>query len=354
MPELRLNIVTKEWVIIAPGRASRPTDHAPAFGTTLPPFNPRCPFCPGNESMTPSELMRLDSPNSATTPAADHPGESAESSTNRSSWLTRVVDNMYPVLVQSTRNAVHSHDGLMHTVDGFGVHEVIIETPQHNSCLALLDQRQLEAIVRTYRDRYNACSRNPIVQHIVLFKNHGAGAGTSLEHPHAQIVGTPVVSHQVRDRIRALEEHLALYGECVLCRMVDEEIRQESRILHLSDSFVAFVPYAALSRYHIWIYPRRHSAHFGCVVDSELSDLASTLRTVLRQLHFGLGDPAFNFVVRSAPRNCTNEGFHWYLSIVPRIGQAAGFEFGSGIYVNTSYPEESAAFLRSVDTSDSR
>ncbi len=331
MSELRLNVVTKEWVIIAPERASRPTDHGPPSKPRHPPFSASCPFCPGNESMTATEVMRVEGPDGA--------------------WRTRAVHNLYPVLTNATRPPVHMHAGLMHTVEGFGIHEVIIETPRHDTGLALLGQAQMEAIVRTYRDRYNACREDPRIAHVVLFKNHGTGAGTSLVHPHAQIVGTPVISYQVRDRIRTLEEHLALYGECVLCRMIGEEIAQGVRILHLSKSFVALIPYAALSRFHIWIFPRRHMARFGDVADDEIADLANTLRTVLRQLHFGLGDPDFNYLIRSAPRTCTNEEFHWYLSIVPRIGQAAGFELGSGIYVNTSYPEDSAAFLRSVDTS---
>ena len=280
--------------------------------------------------MTTTELMRLALPGGA--------------------WLTRVVDNMYPVLAKGVGSPKHTHEGLRHAVDGIGIHEVIIETPQHDLSLAMFGRNEMEAVVRTYRDRYRACQRNPHIAHIVLFKNHGVAAGTSLEHPHAQIVGTPVVSCQVRDRVRSLEEHLGLYGECLLCRMISEEIEQGARVLHLSKSFVVFIPYAALSRYHIWIFPRRHMAHFGDVTDEELPELALSLRNVLRQLHFGLGDPDYNFVVRSAPRDCVDGAFHWYVSVVPRIGLAAGFELGSGIFVNTSCPEHSAEFLRSVDT----
>jgi UDPglucose--hexose-1-phosphate uridylyltransferase len=328
MSELRLNVVTKEWVIIAPERASRPYDHIQGAKPAPPPFVPNCPFCPGNEALTTTEVFRI--------PADD------------GSWSTRAVPNKYPVLTSSTANPEHRHAGLMHTVEGFGIHEVIVETPRHDLGIAQLPLPQVQAIVHTYRERYNACRYDPRIAHVILFKNHGAGAGTSLVHPHSQIIGTPVISYQVRDRIRTLEEHLALYGECVLCRMIREEIEQGTRILHINESFVALIPYAALSRFHIWIFPRRHMGRFGDVTDAELGHMAQTLRAVLQQLHYGLGDPDFNYLIRSAPRTCTNEEFHWYLSIVPRIGQAAGFELGSGIYVNTSLPEESAAFLRSV------
>lgn len=264
-------------------------------------------------------------------------------------WQTRVIQNMYPVLANDPRKPLYAHNGMMHTVEGIGTHNVIIETPRHDHGLALVTEEHMATVVRTYRDCYNACRRDPRIEHIVLFKNHGAGAGTSIEHPHAQIVGTPIISYQVRERVRALDEHLAIYGECVLCRMIKDEIEQGTRVINLSKSFVAIVPFAALSRYHIWVFPRRHMAHFGDVSDEELPELASVLRTVFRQLYYGLGDPDYNFLIRSAPRNCPNEGFHWYVSIVPRIGQAAGFEFGSGIFVNTSCPEDSAAFLRSID-----
>ena len=328
MSELRLNVVTKEWVIIAPERATRPHDHVAVPAQPAPRFVSTCPFCPGNEAMTTPEVFRCAA------------GDGA--------WMTRVVANKYPVLEPSVSEPQHRHTGLMHTVDGFGVHEVIIDTPRHDAAIAQLSMEEVGAIVRTYRERYNACRADPRIAHVVLFKNHGAAAGTSLAHPHSQLVATPVISYQVRDRIRTLEEHLALYGECVLCRMIREEIEQGERVVFLNRSFVAMIPYAALSRFHIWVFPRRHMARYGDIADDEVEDLAEVLRTVMRQLYFGLGNPDFNYLIRSAPRTCVDDEFHWYLSIVPRIGQAAGFELGSGIYVNTSYPEDSAAFLRAV------
>lgn len=328
MSELRLNVVTKEWVIIAPERATRPHEHSTPPKIDLPSFVPTCPFCPGNESMTTAEVFRID--------GAD------------GSWRTRTVLNKFPVLNDAGPSPTHRHTGLQHMVDGFGVHEVIVETPRHDLPMALMTLEEVRGILLAYRERYNAARSDPRVAHVIVFKNHGAGAGTSLIHPHSQLIATPVISYQVRDRIRTLEEHFGLYGECILCRMIREEIEQETRLLVLNESFVALIPYAALSRYHIWIFPRRHIVRYGDVTDDELSDLADALRTVLRQLYFGLGNPDFNFLIRSAPRTCSNEEFHWYLSVVPRIGQAAGFELGSGIYVNTSFPEDSARFLRSV------
>jgi UDPglucose--hexose-1-phosphate uridylyltransferase len=330
MSELRLNVVTKEWVIIAPERSTRPRDFKPRVSRPpLPRHDPQCPFCTGNESMTTDEVFRL-------------PGASPET------WQTRVVPNRYPVLSKQQANPAPRHEGFKHAVDGFGVHDVIIETPRHDLTTATMAPEQVEAILRTYRHRYRSCLQDPGIAHILLFKNHGPAAGTSLIHPHSQIIATSVVSYQVRDRIRTLEDHQALYGQCVLCKMIDDEIADGVRIVHLNKSFVALVPYAALSSFHLWIFPRRHMASYVEIGDDEITDLASCLRTVLRKLYFGLSDPDYNYVIRSAPRACSGAEFHWYLSIVPRLARAAGFELGSGMFVNDAFPEDSAAFLRSV------
>ena len=241
-----------------------------------------------------------------------------------------------------------THAGLRHRVSGFGIHEVVVDTPRHDLPAAQQQPDQLEALVETYRARYRACRADPRIAHVVIFKNHGLGAGTSIIHPHSQMVATPVVSYQVRDRIRTLQDHHALYGECVLCRMIAEEIEDGSRVVEVSPTFVAVIPYAALSSYHLWIFPRRHMASFAELRDDEIAPLAATLRSVLLRLELGLGDPDYNYVIRSAPSSCAPEEFHWYISIVPRLARTAGFELGSGMYVNDSYPEVSAEFLRSV------
>ncbi|MBN1947660.1 MAG: galactose-1-phosphate uridylyltransferase [Bradymonadales bacterium] len=329
---LRFNIITNEWVIIAPRRAFRPQDFrrtdSPLVET--PAYREDCPFCPGNEGHAPSEVYRLKAPGGA-------------------GWQTRVVYNKYPALSHDIPYPVRHNQGLKYSVDGFGIHEVIVETPRHDMTLALLDTHEVEAVLATYRSRYRACCEDPRIAHIIIFKNHGERAGTSLVHPHSQLVATPVVSYQVADRLRTMEDHQEQSGRCLACRMLAEEIEDGVRILQLTEHFVAFIPYAALSSFHLWIYPRKHRARFGDLTDEELEDLARTLRTILRKLHYGLNNPDFNYVIRSAPSHCDEEDFHWYLSIVPRLSRAAGFELGSGMYINASLPEESAAFLRSVE-----
>jgi UDPglucose--hexose-1-phosphate uridylyltransferase len=292
-------------------------------------YDATCPFCPGNEHLAETEVYRR--PTAASAP-----------------WRTRSVVNRYAVLSpQSSCDAMHA--GLHHSVAGFGIHEVIIDTPRHDRAPALGECAELEAVIATYRERYLAARVDPRIQHVVIFKNHGPIAGTSLPHPHSQLVATPVVSWQVRDRIRTMEDHFALYGECVLCRLIAEEIADGGRIVELSPEFVALVPYAALSPFHVWLFPRRHMASFSELREEEIPPFADCLRRVLLRLHHALGDPDHNYVIRSAPRNCVCEEYHWYVSIVPRLGRAAGFELGSGIYVNDTYPENAAALLRSIE-----
>jgi UDPglucose--hexose-1-phosphate uridylyltransferase len=329
MSELRLNVITKDWVIICPERSVRPSSFVqPKERPSVPAYAPDCPFCPGNEHLAEAEVDRV-----------------VDSEPER--WRTRVVSNRYAALSPTTvLDAAHA--GLRHRVSGFGIHEVIIDTPRHDLPAAQQPPGQLEALVATYRARYRACRADPRIAHVVIFKNHGLAAGTSLIHPHSQLVATPVVSYQVRDRIRTLQDHHALYGECVLCRLIAEEIEEGSRVVEVGPSFVAVVPYAALSSYHLWIFPRRHMASFAELRDEEIAPLAATLRSVLLRLQHGLGDPDYNYVIRSAPNRCAPEEFHWYISIVPRLTRTAGFELGSGIYVNDSFPESSAALLREV------
>ena len=329
MSEIRLNLVTGEWVIIASERAGRPDELARhREKSSLPAYQPGCPFCPGQEAQTPGETYRL----------VDAAG----------AWAVRAVPNKYSAL--AGEGDAHRHDeGLRTYMNGVGLHEVVIETPLHNLTTALLPADHVARILETYRTRMRCFYADSRVEHVVVFKNHGEAAGTSLAHPHSQIVGTPVVPGQVRRRI---EEALRYYGDlgaCLYCRLLGEEITDIRRVVAQNSSFVAFVPYAALSPFHLWIFPRRHSAHFGGISDSEIGDLAAILKEILLRLYLGLGDPDFNYVIRSlSPEEGAVKYFHWYISLVPRVSRTAGFELGTGMFINSAQPEASAALLRGV------
>ncbi|MBI3753847.1 MAG: galactose-1-phosphate uridylyltransferase [Deltaproteobacteria bacterium] len=330
MPELRLNLITREWVIIATERAKRPEDFKISVSKkALPYYVETCPFCPGNETKTPVELFRTG---------------------DKNGWKVRVVPNKFAA-VSDSGSRERKIDGIRRSVTGVGVHEVIIESPRHNTNPALLSSEQMEEVIKVYKNRFLKAYTDPRVEHVIVFKNHGEGAGTSLEHPHSQLIGTPVMPVQFRDRLEAAAHFFDDMGECLMCVLARKEKEEGVRVVAETEHFLSFVPYAALSPFHTWIFPKRHSASFSDIADAEIKDLALSLKSILSKLYHGLVNPDYNFVIRSnKPKDCDLEYFHWYISIIPRLTRAAGFELGSGMYINTSLPEESAEFLRKVQT----
>jgi UDPglucose--hexose-1-phosphate uridylyltransferase len=330
MPELRQNIATREWVIIATERAKKPQDFIspPKEKTENTPYSPSCPFCPGNEEKSREETFSI----------RDSSGR----------WLVRSTPNKFPALAREGEPSYRA-DGTRRWMNGVGLHDVIIECPEHHLTTALLDPVQVLRILQTYKQLFLSAVKDPRVEQVTLFKNHGAAAGTSQSHPHSQMVATPVVPSHIRDRVAHAMNYYDEHRECVFCRMIREEQTSEERIVLETDHFIAFVPYAAFSPFHTWLLPKRHQPSFPQASDDEMEDLARVLQAVLKKLYVGLDNPDFNYVMRclpGAPRK--NAFFHWYLSIVPRVSKAAGFELGSGMYINTSLPEESAQFLRNV------
>ena len=330
MPELRQNRFNKEWVIIATERAKRPEELTVKREVhPLPHYSPKCPFCPGNEHMAPPEVMRIN----------DHGTD----------WQIRVVPNKFAALAREgepERKISRSQ----RTMNGVGIHDVIIEGRDHAATTGLMSDEQVANIIRCYRSRYLDVAADPRITHITIFKNHGEAAGTSLEHPHSQLIATPVISHQVRDRMYEALRHYDEYGECIFCAVLEEELHARSRLVEVTEHFVALEPFASPTPFVTHIFPRRHMASFGDISEAEMTDLGSVLRKVLAKLHFGLHDPDFNYTIRTAPAE--NSGvmyYHWYLSVIPRLTRVAGFELGSGMFINTVLPEEAAGFLRSVE-----
>jgi UDPglucose--hexose-1-phosphate uridylyltransferase len=331
MPELRQNRFTKEWVIIATDRARRPEElQVKRPPRQIPGFVPTCPFCPGNEQMTPPEINRTPSRGLGLP------------------WLTRTVPNKFPALARDV--VPHwSAEGGHRNINGFGVHDVIIETPDHSLTMARMSEAHMATILRGYLSRYLELSQDQRVAHITIFKNHGVDAGTSLEHPHSQIIAAPVISTQVRSRMQEAIRQFDDSGECIFCLALREELQCGSRIILASEHFVALEPYASPTPFCTHIYPRRHMASFDFIDEAEIADLAIILRVVLAKIYFGLNDPDFNYTIRTAPHECaTVSYYHWYLSIIPRLTHVAGFELGSGMFINTVLPEAAAEFLRNI------
>ncbi len=329
MSELRQNMVTKEWVIIASERSKRPEEfHEDSRPLTAdrPEHDDECPFCPGNED----------------------PGTEILRKPQTGPWQIRVVKNKYPALsLEGKREKIF--DGVNRRISGVGYHEVIIGSPRHNTCPALESQQEIVLMLETFRERGRKISLDPRVQQIVYFENHGPTAGSSIVHPHTQLIGLPIISYDSRARIEEARRYFEDTGRCVHCMTLEEELRAKSRIITESEHFVAFIPYASLSPFHMWIVPRRHEASFLNAGDDEMMDLGRTVRKITRKLYYGLQDPDYNYIIRSAPlRDVFQEYLHWYLTFVPRVSRSAGFELGSGMFINPTLPEESAAFIRSI------
>jgi UDPglucose--hexose-1-phosphate uridylyltransferase len=207
---------------------------------------------------------------------------------------------------------------------------------------------QVREVFFAYRERFRASLQDPQVALTLVFKNHGEAAGTSLAHPHSQLIGSSVVPAHIRHRMDEAEKYYRQNSSCVFCDMRDEELRLKERIVVDTGHFTAFVLFAALSPFHIWVLPKRHAASFGDLTDAELADLAGVMRTLLGKLNTGLDDPDYNFLIQSVPQDRGDcAPFHWYLSLVVRLSAAAGFELGSGMFINTTLPEASARFLNS-------
>ncbi len=330
MPELRQNLATKEWVIIANERAKRPDEYIQSqrhiVTETRTFYDANCPFCPGNEEMD-LEIERM--------PAV---GE----------WQTRVVANKYPALLREGELA-RTFDGVHRQITGIGYHEILVEHPHHNTTLALMTVEEIKYVLEAFYSRGWSIRKDSRIEQIVYFKNHGEQAGASLRHPHSQIIGLPVVPNNIRHRIEEARRYFDDNGECVYCTMLQDELKKKERLVAVSDHFVAFVLYAAPSPFNAWILPLQHSVSFMYSHQDEIEDLAGILRKVLRKLYIGLRDPSYNLIIRSAPvKEISNDYLHWYVSLVPRLSRTAGFELGSGMFINPSMPEDCAAFLRDV------
>jgi UDPglucose--hexose-1-phosphate uridylyltransferase len=334
MPELRRDPITGEWVIIASERAKRPSDFASRSPERDQDEESGCPFCPGNEAMTPPEIM-----------AFRHPG----SQRNGPGWWVRVVPNKFPALgIEGDLNKTGM--GMYDWMQGVGAHEVIIETPEHGKQLHGQDSRQIEDVLWAYRARYLDLKKDPRLKYILIFRNYGRVAGASLSHPHSQLVATPMIPGAIGTELAGAERYLQYRDRCVFCDILRQESDEGTRVVSENDHFIAFEPYASKYPFETWLLPKRHSASFAAISAEEQASFAATLGETMRRLHVCLDDPPYNYNIHTAP--CDEEQkeeFHWHLSIFPRLTIAAGFEMGTGIYINVTPPEAAAEDLRNAD-----
>ncbi|MEA3493838.1 MAG: galactose-1-phosphate uridylyltransferase [Candidatus Margulisiibacteriota bacterium] len=345
MPELRKDPISERWVVIATERGKRPTDFAmPAVSEESSNNLDKCPFCEGHENMTPPEILAWRKPGSL----PDSPG-----------WEIRGMQNKFPALT-SEGEINRTGMGVYDMMSGIGAHEVIVETPKHNLAIPDMSDEHVEKILWAYKQRIIELEKDPRFRYALVFKNYGKTAGASLSHPHSQLIATPVTPRYVKLELSNSREYFQEKERCIFCDIIRQELGSGERMVYENEYFVVFAPFASRFPFEVWLLPRRHEYGFQMMPDSERLLLAQCLKDILRRLRVTLNDPPFNYVLHTAPSTTPRAGkpdywgtiqydFHWHIEIIPRLTKMAGFEWGSGLYINPTSPEQAAKFLREAE-----
>ncbi len=341
MPEIRKDIVSGSWVIIAAERAKRPE----AFSLErLEENDPKknndekndkkedkCPFCSGREHMTPPEVLAIRK----NTSVPDEPG-----------WEVRVIPNKFPALA-FCEDKECKKQGLFEFMRADGVHEVIVETPDHESSLGKLPVEHVKKIIDIYYHRYLELEKNPDIKYIQIFRNHGLEAGASIEHPHSQIMALPLLPPSIKQEMEEARNYYFQEKRCVYCSMLEEELQRGDRVIMINEDFAAFIPYASRFPFETWILPKRHQSSFSEISMDERQSLAEILHDILSRLWNNLNNPPYNYYLHTSPTGFNRiPDYHWHFEIAPKLTTAAGFEIGAGMYINISNPEASAEYMR--------
>jgi UDPglucose--hexose-1-phosphate uridylyltransferase len=332
MPQLRKDPILSRWVIISTARNQRPTDFKQEAPVADRPE--LCPFCPGNERYTAPEIVA-------------YRDEGTEP--NQPGWHTRVIPNRMPVLRvegQLERRGWAMYD----MITGVGAHEIIIETPRHDVDLPDLAPHQIERLLWAYRDRSLDLARDSRFRYILILRNRGIAAGSTVSHPHSQLIATPIVPKRVEEELHGARLYYEYKERCIFCDMIRQELVQRKRVVAENRSYVAFEAFASRFPFETWIAPKFHSCSFPLIEEQPVTDLAYCLKETLMRLKEVLGGRSYNFVLHTAPLPLKHtDSYHWHIEILPKIGRVAGFEWGSGFYINPMLPEDAAEALRGVD-----
>ncbi len=328
MPQLRKDPVTNRWVVVnleAPKKASSFLPEVRLASSKA------CPFCPGNEAMTPPEITAYGRKNTLK---------------NTPGWQVRVVPNKFPAL-RIEEPAEKSVIGVYDKLGGFGAHEVIIENPDHKKEIADLALEETVMVLKAYRDRCLDLKKDTRFKYILIFKNYGAAAGASLEHPHSQLIALPIVPSRVQGEMKGVLKRREVTKRCIYCDMLDQEVREKKLTVFEEKSFIAIAPFASRFPFETWILPKDHQGSFDAVSEGQLEALARVLSGTLAKIKKALKDPSYNFMIHTLPVNeKSEEMFHWHFEIIPHLTQVAGFELGTGFYLNPTPPELAAQTLR--------
>jgi UDPglucose--hexose-1-phosphate uridylyltransferase len=332
MPELRKDPVIGRWVIIATERALHPSNFKTDKEDRLTDLS-KCPFEPGNEASTPPEILSY---------------RKADSRSNEPGWWVRVVPNKFPALkVEGTMDK--RGEGMYDMMNGIGAHEIVIETPNHDEEMALMPEMQINEVLWAWRDRIVDLARDTRFKYVMVFKNKGARAGASVQHPHSQIIALPIVPLRVQEELTGALQYYEYKDRCVFCDLIQQELSDRKRVVEDGERFISVVPFAQRFPFETWILPKQHESDYARTTRNDFLELAGLLKRTLQRLRGALDDPPFNLVLHTAPLNMESlPHYHWHIEIMPRVTRTAGFEWGTGFYINPTIPEETAQFLREV------
>jgi UDPglucose--hexose-1-phosphate uridylyltransferase len=330
MPELRKDPIHGMWVIISAERSRRPSDFMPEERRAIGGF---CPLCEGNEDRTPPEIIAFRG--NGTPP-------------NSPGWTLRVVPNKFPAL-RIEGQLAREGDGVYDKMNGIGAHEVVIETPQHSETLATLPPKAVENVLWAYRERMIDLRRDQRLRYVLVFKNHGIAAGASLEHSHSQIIALPIIPKRVSEEIEGSKNYFHYKDRCVFCDIIRQELQQRRRIINENRSFVSIAPFASRSPFETWILPKTHHPSFEHMESFDYEQAAQILSDTLQRMNQVLDNPPYNYVIHTSSfLEMDKEYYHWHFEIMPKLTKVAGFEWGTGFYINPTAPEEAAEYMREV------
>lgn len=329
MTELRKDPIVGRWVIISTERGRRPHEFPQEKAIRQEGF---CPLCPGSERMTPPEILVYRN------------GDTV----HEEGWTLRVVPNKFPAL-RIEGDLGKAGDGIYDKMNGIGAHEVVIETDRHDLDFFDLPEERVADVIRAYQERTLDLKNDHRFKSVIIFKNHGSAAGASLAHSHSQLIALPVIPKRVMEEMTGCRDYFRFRDRCLFCDIIVQEMDQKVRIVEESGEFLAYSPFAPRFPFETWIVPKRHQCAFEMIEEDQIGGLAAIFRRTLRKLNTALENPPFNFIVHSSPFLAgAGEFYHWHIEIMPKLTKVAGFEWGSGFYINPTPPEEAAKFLREL------
>lgn len=332
MPEFRRDPIIGRWVIIDPSRKFNKLTAQDL--DAYPKDISKCPFCSGNEAMTRPEILAY----------SNNPHRNA----NAKDWTLRVIPNNKPVL-EIEGSLRRRAEGMYDKMDGVGAHEIIIETPEHYLKPYNASAEYYESVYRAAIDRIRDLRNDSRLEYIMVFKNYGIAANALFEHPHAQLIAMPIVPKRVREEIIGGKNYFAYKERCVFCDTLSQDI-EGARLVAENELFAAICPYASRYPFETWIIPKNHSSDFDSISSAEVIGLAGIAEIVFSKLSKVLDDPAYSVLIHTGPLKEKNlQHYHWHMEIIPKLTKTAGFEWGTGLYINPVAPEDAAQHLKEME-----